>query len=845
VTAPLATARPAAAGAWLVDGVRRTPVTVTLVLLLTTTLVTGLPPAGPPGVAAGVGRPVWTLLLSGVRTADAVAYVAVATLVVGLVGPVERRLGSRATLVGLVAGQVVGTATGLAAIAVLRGTGDVWARELAATAVVGPLPGVLALAGFASMRMSAPWRRRLRLSVSIGLGALLLYSGTTGDVFRLSGWLVGLAVGSLAARPEEPRTAVHPSRREGRALVALLVAVTALGPLVAAVSRTPDGPWSVLSHLFVSAPPSPGVLRAVCGPGGDLADCRVLEARARLTGHGPALLSVLPVLLQLVFAEGLRRGRRAAWVGAVAFSTVLTAVGAAIVVLVLRTPADSLELLAARPRSLPAVSVAAPLVAPLAVLVVLLVTGRRFGVRAAPGSVRRWTLTAAAALALLAFGYVVIGSAGRSGWAGHPSPAGLLADLPRRMLPPGYLGEVRMPLAARDEGTRLLAGWTGVAAWTVLLVTAVRLIRPVAPTGDAADARALVERHGDGPLSFMTTWVGNRYWFPPDGSAVVAYRVIGGVALTTGDPVGPRDARLRAVQAFTGWCEERGWTPCWYSVTDDVADALTRSRAQRLQVAAETWLPLGDLAFRGRRWQDVRTALSRAAREGVEARWTRWADAPLALRDQVVRLSEDWLARKGLPEMGFTLGGLDELDDPDVRCLLAMDGAGRLHGLTSWLPARRDGATIGWTLDVMRRATDAAPGTMEFLIATAALTFQDEGCEWVSLSGAPLALPGGAGDRGMLTRLLELAGRTMEPVYGFRSLLAFKAKFSPCYRPLWLLYQEPADLPRIARAVSGAYLPHLSVPAAVRLGHAVITGRRAARPPAAPPVPGPTAARAG
>jgi lysylphosphatidylglycerol synthetase-like protein (DUF2156 family) len=688
---------------------------------------------------------------------------------------------------------------------------------------------VLAVAGFASTRTPAPWRRRLRLSISITLVALLLYSGTTGDVVRLSGWLLGLVATLLVARPEEPQAPVHHSRREVRALVALIVAVTALGPLLAAVSRTPDGPWSVVSHLFVSAPPSRGVLRAVCGPGGDVADCGVLQARAHLTGRGPALLSILPVLLQMVFAEGLRRGRRAAWGGAVVFSAVLTAVGAAIVVSVLRTPMDSLTLLAARPRTLPAVSVVAPLVAPLAVLTVLLMTRARFGVRAAPGSVRRWTLTAAGALALLAVGYVLIGSVVGDGWAGRPSVFELLADLPRRMLPPGYLGELRMPPAPHGEANRILADWTGVAAWTVLVLTAVRLVRPAAPAGDAAVARTLVERYGDGPLAFMTTWTGNRHWLAPGGSAVVAYRVVGGVAITTGDPVGRPDARADAVRAFTAWCEDRGWTPCWYAVTDEVVTALAGTGAHTLQVAAETWLPLGDLAFRGRRWQDVRTAMNRAAREGVEARWTRWRDTPLALRDQIVRLSEDWLARKGLPEMGFTLGGLDELVDDDVRCLLAVDGSGRLCGLISWLPARRDGVVVGWTLDVMRRAADAAPGTIEFLIATAALTFQAEGAEWVSLSGAPLALPGGAADRGMLTRLLELAGRTMEPVYGFRSLLAFKAKFQPRYRALWLVYPGPADLPRIARAVSAAYLPGVSPGQAARLVGALV---RAHWPPA-------------
>jgi len=75
----------------------------------------------------------------------------------------------------------------------------------------------------------------------------------------------------------------------------------------------------------------------------------------------------------------------------------------------------------------------------------------------------------------------------------------------------------------------------------------------------------------------------------------------------------------------------------------------------------------------------------------------------------------------------------------------------------------------------------------------------------------------------------------MEPVYGFRSLLAFKAKFQPRHRALWLVYPGAADLPRIARAVSRAYLPHLGPAQAVRLVRAVLEGRRA-RPAASAPV---------
>jgi len=57
----------------------------------------------------------------------------------------------------------------------------------------------------------------------------------------------------------------------------------------------------------------------------------------------------------------------------------------------------------------------------------------------------------------------------------------------------------------------------------------------------------------------------------------------------------------------------------------------------------------------------------------------------------------------------------------------------------------------------------------------------------------------------------------MEPVYGFQSLLHFKAKFQPVYQPLYLAYRDPAALGSIAAAISRAYLPHLTARQALRL----------------------------
>jgi phosphatidylglycerol lysyltransferase len=215
----------------------------------------------------------------------------------------------------------------------------------------------------------------------------------------------------------------------------------------------------------------------------------------------------------------------------------------------------------------------------------------------------------------------------------------------------------------------------------------------------------------------------------------------------------------------------------------------------------------------------VRTALNKAARDGITAEWWSYPEAPPELAVQIRQISEKWMAGKGLPEMGFTLGGLDELNDPDIRCLIAVGADRTVHGITSWMPVYASGRPVGWTLDFMRRNTEPGTfrGVMEFLIATAALTFREEEARFVSLSGAPLARLDRGEQPSALQRLFDMIASTMEPAYGFQSLLHFKAKFQPVYQPLYLAYPDPAALGSIATAISRAYLPHLTSRQALRL----------------------------
>jgi hypothetical protein len=76
-------------------------------------------------------------------------------------------------------------------------------------------------------------------------------------------------------------------------------------------------------------------------------------------------------------------------------------------------------------------------------------------------------------------------------------------------------------------------------------------------------------------------------------------------------------------------------------------------------------------------------------------------------------------------------------------------------------------------------------------------------------SGTPDQNPDDAGPNG-LERILNALGSALEPVCGFRSLLAFKDKFHPRYHTLFMTYPDSAALPGIAQALTRAYVPSLT-----------------------------------
>ncbi|MGB4136925.1 MAG: DUF2156 domain-containing protein [Microbacterium sp.] len=738
----------------------------------------------------------WTVLTALVVPDSLIELLLTLALALTVLAYAERMLGSlRCALMFVVTG-VCGVLVGVGVQEIAEAQGAVWAK--ASGEVLDPAIGVAGAVLAASGLAPVLFRRRIRL---VGLSLLLmfvLYGGDADSMYRLIAALIGLGIGALLARRRLHGPWHRSSYSEARTLIAAVVAVTGLGPLIVLLTGIGIGPLSPV----VAGLRGTGVDAILTRCADDLSDRCVAGIGFSIWS---TLMSLVPVLLSVVAAAGLIVGRRAAWILALVVNAV-TAVLIAVSIGVddLRHPAE----LVAIDRAFPGFAIVASVV-PLAVCAVLILTRRRFGVRAGRGEGRRFAVVALVALGVLAGVDVVVAltSGGSIGFA--------LLDALRRFLPPGFAhGRTATRFGAFATAVRHMLG---PLFWAVFVIGVVRLLRAPAlgEGGDGGERYRELLRAGAarpaGTLGFLGTGEGNRHWFTDDGRGAVAYRVVSGIAIAVADPAGTDAAAT--VRGFADFCDRQGWMPVLYSVHDEVLPVAVELGWSHLPVGEETVVPLERFGLEGKAWAKVRQPYRRGARDGLRAEWARWQDLPAGLVARLDALSEQWVAEKALPEMGFTLGGVDELKDPEVALMLAIGPDGALQAVTSWLPVWQDGERVGWTLDFMRRADDAMPGVMEFLIASAALRMKEEGLAIMSLSGAPLATAqddGTAADPDTVSELLSWLGRVLEPAYGFRSLLAFKSKFHPEYRALHMVYPDPARLPAVGLALARAYLPKVT-----------------------------------
>ena len=749
------------------------------------------------------------LLVSLVITPGPLPLAIDVALVLVMLCIAETRLGRRRTVLAAVISAIGGAAVGLIICWLINALQNHWAWFIRVPMSLSPIILVVG-----SLMASIPfsdflWRRRIATIGYTALILMVLYTGNPGSYCALAAALIGHLTGHLWHGPvQDANPHGHSGSYETRHLLGAVATVLALGPLVTVSSRIRAGFLTPLGTFMGS------------NTGGSAALSRCLAENNQVScyahyglvaGHAPTGISalIMPTLVMLVAAWGIYHGRRVAAVTGVVLNA-LTVVMALLYFLVFPLTIGEGLPQAIRHGALPSL-----LIITLPPLILSWFLVRNLGIFLVRTKTSRLQLGwAAIVLAFLAtaMGYMAFTAISPGSFNPRPTTSRALSQLPGLYLPNGVASRFLPTLVPRTPTGRLVSHGIGLIFWLVVLVVLLSWMRSsvIQNGSERQEADKLVEYGGES-MSFMTTWEGNSYWFSPSGHSGIAYRLLHGIALTTTGPFGDPDEYADDLDEFTRFCTAHSWSPVFYSIHKPQRDLLAARGWSTLTVGTEMVVTPSLWQTKGKKWQDIRTAINKAKRDNITDVLTTFNDASWDVQSQIVDISEQWAELKALPEMKFTLGGLDELRDPRMAILYAVDDQGKVLAVTSWMPTYRQGQVIGWTLDFMRHRTDSPNGIMEFLIARMAERLRDQGtAEFMSLSAAPLAGMDGSEDRtAFLQHALHLVADLMEPAYGFRSLFFFKKKFQPSEHPVYICYPDPAQLAQIGLAVVQAYLPNL------------------------------------
>lgn len=146
-------------------------------------------------------------------------------------------------------------------------------------------------------------------------------------------------------------------------------------------------------------------------------------------------------------------------------------------------------------------------------------------------------------------------------------------------------------------------------------------------------------------------------------------------------------------------------------------------------------------------------------------------------------VSDHWLGAHAGGELGFSLGRFDIAYLRRFPIAVLREGAGQVAAFANLLatPDRRLVAA-----DLMRYDSGAPHGIMDALLAEMMLWGRAHGYVEFELGMAPLAGLEVTGPASLTRRVEALIYRWAERLYGFKGLRAYKQKFGPVWRPVFL-----------------------------------------------------------
>jgi len=348
----------------------------------------------------------------------------------------------------------------------------------------------------------------------------------------------------------------------------------------------------------------------------------------------------------------------------------------------------------------------------------------------------------------------------------------------------------------RADAPRFLRASVGVVG--ALLIFAIRrLLRPAAPRPDPPTAAEIDRAHDivkiDPNSQANLALLGDKaLLFSESGRALIMYGVEGRSWIAMGDPIGDEDEKAELIWRFRELCDVHAGWPVFYEVQRANLHLYLDVGLTLLKIGEEARVPLDDFNLEGgsRKW--MRKMIRKVEEETCSFEIVAREDVR-AILSELRAISDSWLAEKKTREKGFSLGFFAE----EYVARFPMAVVRREERIVAFANVWTSANNEELSVDLMRHATDAPAGVMDYMFVNLMLWGAQQGFHWFNLGMAPLSGLENRSIAPLWNRVGALTFRFGENFYNFQGLRQYKEKFDPVWEPTYIASPGGLALPRI------------------------------------------------
>jgi phosphatidylglycerol lysyltransferase len=269
--------------------------------------------------------------------------------------------------------------------------------------------------------------------------------------------------------------------------------------------------------------------------------------------------------------------------------------------------------------------------------------------------------------------------------------------------------------------------------------------------------------------------------FSPSGRSVLMFGKQGRSWIGLFGPFGDSREFADMVWQFIEMATDHGGRAAFYHVRPAALPLFLDCGLHLFKLGEHAHVDLPGFNLKGASRANLRTGMNRAEREGL-----RFEIVPATQVDQILpalrAVSDAWLAQQRSGEKAFSVGRFDE----DYLRRLPVAVVRRDDRIIAFANLLTTDARDEASLDLMRYAADAPPGTMDFLITSVLLYLQAEGYRRFGLGMSPMAGMAERSGAPKWQRIARLVFEHGDRFYNFRGLRSFKDKFAPVWEARFL-----------------------------------------------------------